>query len=147
MDSVMAVRTEGIPLVSLDVQSYEGCGWAADGMRLCWDRTFAYPDDEVIVQPSTPGVPQLERLVSGYEFFCGLDADKQAWCWGTNDQGQLGNGSTADSPDPVPVMGGHHFTLLSTSAGSGHRVCGIAEDDQLFCWGAGFGSVPEAVLH
>ena len=117
-------------------------------MQLCWDFGEAYPDDHKIEQPSTSGVPRLHGLVRGYDFFCGLDPDGRAWCWGGNSQGQLGNGTTQDSSDPVQVVGGKHFTLLSAPIGDGRqRVCGITEGNELFCWGAGFGSVPAAVLY
>jgi len=148
-DGVKPIDTEGIPLVALDVQQYDACGWTAEEVQLCWDYFgYAYPDDRSIEQPPTGGVPRLHGLVSGAGFACGLDADGQAWCWGANDQGQLGNGGTVDSRDPVRVAGGRHFTRLSTARDDGgRRVCGIADGDELFCWGLGFASVPTAVLY
>jgi hypothetical protein len=135
--------------VELDVQQYDACGKTAEAVQLCWDEFgFAYPDNRSIQQPPTTGVPPLHGLVSGGDFFCGLDADGLVWCWGANDQGQLGNASTLDSPDAAEVAGGRHFTRISAPIGGyGRRVCGIAEGDELFCWGAGFGSVPAAVLY
>ena len=146
-DGVRPVDTGGSPLVRLDVQQYDGCGWTAAGTGLCWTEAYTYPADLSIVPPSTPGVPQLQKFVRGGDFFCGVDGPAQAWCWGGNSHGQLGNGTTLDSADPVPVTGGRQFTLLSASVDEGYRVCGIAERNELFCWGRGFGSVPTAVLY
>ena len=149
-NGVKQVNTEGVPLVALDVQQYDACGWTADQVQLCWDYSlsYAYPEDRGFEQPPTGDAPPLDGLVSGGDFFCGLDADGLAWCWGTNEQGQLGNGGTVNSPDPVPVAGGLHFTRLSAGRDDGaRRVCGIADDSELFCWGAGFGAVPTAVLY
>lgn len=149
MDDVRPIDAVGAPLVKLDVQTYEGCGWTEEGQGLCWDRWgYLSRDLQPIVQPALTGVPPLHALVSGGSFFCGLDAGGLAWCWGDNDQGQLGNGTTGDSPVPIRVAGERRFTLLSApTADFGHRACGIAEDHELFCWGAGFGSVPTPVLY
>ena len=149
-NGVKQVNTEGIPLVALDVQQYDACGWTADEVQLCWDYSlaYAYPEDRGFEQPPTGDAPPLDGLVSGGDFLCGLDADGLAWCWGTNEQGQLGNGGTLNSADPVRVAGGLHFTRLSAGRDDGaRRVCGITDESELFCWGVGFGSVPTAVLY
>jgi serine/threonine-protein kinase len=62
-----------------------------------------------------------------------LRADGLAFCWGNNDYGQLGDGTTQSSATPVPVQGGHHFVSLSVAP---HEVCGIS-DGQALCWGSG----------
>ncbi len=36
---------------------------------------------------------------------CGINIGGTAVCWGWNTDGQLGNGSTTDSPVPTPVLG------------------------------------------
>lgn len=149
-NGVKQVDTEGIPLVALDVQQYDACGWTVDGVQLCWDYFFdyAYPEDRSFDQPTTGDAPPLDGLVSGGDFFCGLDADGLAWCWGANERGQLGNGGTLNSADPVRVAGGLRFSRLSAGRDDGaRRVCGIADDSELFCWGSGFESVPTAVLY
>jgi Regulator of chromosome condensation (RCC1) repeat len=145
---VKSIDTGGSPLVKLDVQAYDACGWT-QGSELCWDESGqAFSADRSIAQPSSPGVPPLHGIVSGGDSFCGLDAGGLAWCWGSNEEGQLGNGTTLNSSNPVQVTGAYHFTLLSAPIdGAVRRVCGIAELNELFCWGAGFGSVPAAVLY
>ena len=37
---------------------------------------------------------------------CGVTTSRVAYCWGNNDTGELGDGTTATSPTPVSVAGG-----------------------------------------
>ena len=144
------ITTGSEPFLRIAVQASRNddtCGWPASGVPFCWiglgDPSFAY----VPLEPTLPDTPTLSAVANGGTFFCGLDADHHAWCWGNNTWGQLGDGSTDDSDAAVEVVGGHAFTLLAASQDeNSHRVCGIAEHSELFCWGEGFGAVPAAVL-
>ncbi len=66
-------------------------------------------------------------------------ADGQAYCWGSNGSGQLGNNSTADyrvySSVPVAVASGvlAGKTVTAITAGAAHS-CAVA-DGQVYCWG------------
>jgi alpha-tubulin suppressor-like RCC1 family protein len=71
-------------------------------------------------------------LASGNDHVCGLDAAGVAMCWGANDGGQLGDGSTTDRPSPVPVRTELQFASLT--AGDVH-TCGIAGGGVPLCWG------------
>lgn len=65
---------------------------------------------------------------------CGLDLGGAAWCWGGNQNGQLGTGSMGGGETdsvPVPVSGGLTFTRLSAEGG---YACGISMG-ALYCWG------------
>lgn len=70
---------------------------------------------------------------AGESFTCALDKSGQAFCWGRNHYGQLGNGTYADSPVPVAVAGEHVF--VSIALGTGH-ACGLTGSGTAFCWGA-----------
>ena len=48
-------------------------------------------------------IPGLESGVSALSGTCAIKAGG-VWCWGSNSNGQLGNGSAADSPLPVAVQ-------------------------------------------
>ncbi len=48
---------------------------------------------------------QLMDLSAGYSHTCGITPDGNAFCWGRNLEGQVGNGSTAYSVKaPVQVV-------------------------------------------
>jgi len=43
------------------------------------------------------------QLSGGAQHSCGLTATHQAFCWGLNNHGQLGDGTTSASVNPVHV--------------------------------------------
>lgn len=53
-------------------------------------------------------------------------------CWGDNDSGQLGDGTTADRAEPVPVVG--IDDAVQVVGGSGH-TCALLGDGSVRCWG------------
>ena len=55
-----------------------------------------------------------------------------AWCWGFNHDGQLGDGSNTDSNVPVPVAGNYSWTQVSVGY---NHACGIQADQSAWCWG------------
>lgn len=92
-------------------------------------------DDDLAVVDTQP--TSYGRVTVGGSFACALSADNQAYCWGYNYWGQLGNGSNytgevATKIDTSGVLKGK--TIKSISAGLGH-TCVIASDDQVYCWG------------
>src|SRR5438105_2653057 len=74
----------------------------------------------------------LQTVSAGATHTCALARDGSAYCWGDNEDGQLGDGSTNDSPVPARVSGGHVFTALTTG---GLHTCGLV-DGVAYCWGA-----------
>jgi alpha-tubulin suppressor-like RCC1 family protein len=56
----------------------------------------------------------------------------KAQCWGSNTNGQLGNGTATDSPSPVNVSGIR--TAMTLGAGHDHS-CSLLVDGTVQCWG------------
>lgn len=88
--------------------------------------------------------PTFRQIWTGMFHSCGIGPSQQAYCWGNNFYGQVGNGSFAllDSENPtrpVSVAGGNRFAQLS--AGDLH-TCGLLllgtgpfSDGPALCWG------------
>jgi alpha-tubulin suppressor-like RCC1 family protein len=79
----------------------------------------------------------LTQVTSGAYYTCALDSTGAAYCWGSNANGQLGNGSTTDSAVPVAVDTGGALagkTLTQVSAGIWH-MCGLDAAGAPYCWG------------
>ena len=62
---------------------------------------------------------------------CGVAVGGIGYCWGYNEDGRLGDGSTVDRATPVPISGGLTFATLAIS---GHS-CGITATASTYCWG------------
>ncbi len=76
------------------------------------------------------------ELSAGYDHTCAIRTDSGllgAWCWGRNDNGQLGVGDTVDRNTPAKVMSNEPWLRIAT--GRGH-TCAVNQTNELFCWGA-----------
>jgi alpha-tubulin suppressor-like RCC1 family protein len=95
-----------------------------------------------------PEVFHAERVYAGEALTCALAADSTAWCWGANEHGQLGDGTTQNRPLPTLLSSALHFASLSLGA---RHSCGLTDGGAAYCWGSNdsgqFGTgTPEAVL-
>jgi alpha-tubulin suppressor-like RCC1 family protein len=83
---------------------------------------------------TTTLVPEVRevRVSSGSGHNCAIVPVGEVRCWGRNDFGQLGNGSTTDSLVTVAVSGLSGVTQIS--AGSQH-TCAVLESGEARCWG------------
>lgn len=62
---------------------------------------------------------------------CQTRTDETAWCWGRNDYGQVGDGTTARRFTPTQVLG----TDWQQVTTGGATTCGIKGTGRLSCWG------------
>ena len=81
---------------------------------------------------------QVSRLTSvvaiagGFAHSLAVKSDGTAWAWGYNADGELGNGSTADSAVPVEVRG---LTGVVAIAGVGRQSIALKSDGTVWTWG------------
>ena len=118
------------------------CGFTDTGDAYCWgENTFGALGNESTEDSSVPasvsGLYDFVQLVAGgfIGHTCGITAEDTgfAYCWGENETGQVGDGSTFDRLRPSAVAGGLTFTRLD--AGFRH-TCGSTSSG-LYCWGSG----------
>ena len=83
--------------------------------------------------PVEVGAGDWLRIVTGQTHTCGITTDGAISCWGSNQFGQLGNGSTDASSIPVPVDDGGSY--VDVVLGESH-ACGLRDDGSVWCWGS-----------
>ena len=74
------------------------------------------------------------QIQAGREFTCAVDGEGIAWCWGRNNAGQLGDGTSNNQGAPARVRGERTFSSIGI-AGTGVHACGVSDTGTAFCWG------------
>ena len=92
---------------------------------------------EIKVQVTQEDKIAMPQVSQGLYFTATLKSDGTVWTAGKNDLGQLGNGTTIDSIDPVQVKISDNTYLTNVvkiSAGNAH-VLALTEDGIVYAWG------------
>ncbi len=71
-------------------------------------------------------------IAAGYYNTCTVLANGTVQCWGDNQYGQLGNGTTTKSASPVMVSGISTATAIATDY---YSSCAVLANGQVKCWG------------
>ncbi|MEO7117859.1 MAG: hypothetical protein ABIZ34_02680, partial [Candidatus Limnocylindrales bacterium] len=82
----------------------------------------------------------VTAITAGLYHTCALRTDATVWCWGYNEHGELGDGTTGDANFarllPVHVRRGSGIltNVMAISAGPYH-TCAVRTDLTVWCWG------------
>ena len=153
----VAVSTSGVlagkKIKQISVGFENVCAIDSDGKAYCWGNgafgalgNGSTVRSNVPVAVATSGVlagKKIKQVTASYFHTCAIASDKEAYCWGDNTDGQLGDGSTAQSNVPVAVLPPQGMTpplggqFKQISAEGGNRTCAIAYGDDAYCWGEG----------
>lgn len=119
------------------------CAVDVSGGVLCWGGDSVGQLGDAGAAAGTPllptpvaGVTNIEALAASWQHVCALTTGGQLSCWGANDQGQLGDGTTTSprgptAPDPASLPP----TIRVTSVVTGRdHTCALSSDG-VMCWG------------
>ena len=88
----------------------------------------------VIVDDSNfPTNSSFISISMGLYHTCGIIDNNDLYCWGYNDQGQLGIGTTEQTNYPIPQF--VDSNVIGVSTGNNH-ACALYESQTIKCWGA-----------
>lgn len=128
----------GLHFTSISAGNGHTCAVTDGGEAHCWGRnlygqlgTGNTIDAGAPTKVDTP--VRFQSVSVGTVHSCGRTrTGGQAWCWGRNPYGQLGDGSQAQQHSPVRVNGGGTFSSLNAT---GAHTCAATTDGETWCWG------------
>jgi alpha-tubulin suppressor-like RCC1 family protein len=138
----------GVPLSSLNnavaiaAGGNQTCALLADGSATCWGNNLngelgsgVFPDSSAPVAVTGGGGSFTARdIAAGRNHTCAVRANSTVSCWGSNDSGQIGDGTiggTRLSPVAVPNLN----NVVAIAAGEAH-TCALLANGTAKCWGA-----------
>lgn len=132
--------------------NYFGCARFFDGTVWCWGRNdvnqLGYSTTDVCIEQvgsgmtrsiachtfpfQVTGIEGSIALASGLTHSCVINGDRSVSCWGGNEGGQLGDGTTLPGLHPGAVAGVANAAQLSL----GQRHSCVVANGSVSCWGA-----------
>jgi alpha-tubulin suppressor-like RCC1 family protein len=82
--------------------------------------------------------PVVSQIVAGADHSCAIVRDGKALCWGRNQYGQLGDGTTANRLAPAAVVqapGGPPLAGVQALALGASHSCARLSEGEVRCWG------------
>jgi alpha-tubulin suppressor-like RCC1 family protein len=139
------MKVDGIPsghASSLTAGAYHTC--AFNGVWIyCWgNNQYGQLGDGTTINRTTPTAVAepmffVEAVVAGGGHTCAVESRAQTQmgvrCWGLNDQGQLGDGTTDNRQAPVSVPG---LSMVADASLGAFHTCAVTFDDGAWCWGS-----------
>lgn len=153
--------TDGLPYEAIDIVSGDAftCAVLKSGNMKCWGwntggQLGLNDTQERGDQPGQMGnnLPFLDfgpgltvrKATGGWSYTCVILNDDSTRCWGLNNEGQLGIGSTINQADslarplsniPFVDFGAGLSAQLLSRTGGGASLCAILNNDRIKCWG------------
>lgn len=132
------VQGLGAEITAISVGAYHSCAITKTGGLKCWgDNSAGQLGTGDKISSSTPVAVQglgmgVTSVSAGFYHTCAVLTDGTARCWGSNQQGMLGNGSTVDSLVPSAIA--NLSSVKSVSSGAYHS-CAVTQLGAVYCWG------------
>ena len=122
------------------------CAVLTDQTPLCWGRDDAGQVGQgaagppVLTPQPVAGLTDLIDVAAGGDSTCVIEESGAAKCWGSNSDGQIGDGTAGVTPVATPTAVdtsaiGAGTDLMQIEVG-GRHACAVTEDLGVWCWGA-----------
>jgi hypothetical protein len=141
-------------LAQIAVGLAHSCTVKTDGAALCWGSNdqgqlgnFSSDDAASAITVSALAHTRIssadQSIAAGNHHTCAVTTGSNVLCWGANDSGQLGNGTTSATPVSAVALSG--VTALNAAGDSTCARLGSGAAASFYCWGASLGSTPQYV--
>jgi alpha-tubulin suppressor-like RCC1 family protein len=141
--AIMWWNPSGRTVVAITAGDYHTCAIFDDGPVRCWGwNDYGQLGDGTTTSRNTPTALSswpsgrtAVAITAGSYHTCAILDDGSVRCWGSNSDGQLGDGTTTDRNTPTTLSGWPSGrTAVAISAGYYH-TCAILDDGSVRCWG------------
>jgi alpha-tubulin suppressor-like RCC1 family protein len=136
----VAVSGLGSGVRAIAAGTFFSCAVADDDGARCWgdNEHSQLGDGTTIDERATPVAVSglstgVEAIAAGDEHACALLDGGGVKCWGSNGEGELGDGTTRNRRTPVAVSG-LSAGVQAISAGDSH-TCALLDSGGVQCWG------------
>jgi alpha-tubulin suppressor-like RCC1 family protein len=142
-NSLVPVQVSGLTsgVAAVVAGDYHTCALTTAGAVQCWGwnsygQGGANPPYFLLTPQPVAGLSSgVIAIAAGSEHTCALTAAGAVKCWGRNQDGQLGNGTTTDTDASAPVqVTGLTSGVVAIGAGYGH-TCAATSAGAVMCWG------------
>lgn len=141
-------------VTSIAAGGYHTCARRTDGTALCWgsgssgqlgdgDSGMGHLRTKATrVRRGSGDLKGVVAVGSGSYHTCARRSDGSAWCWGSADKGQLGDGTTGHPMTQLRTKAvrvrrsGGPFTSVRALSGGVAFTCARRADRSLWCWGS-----------
>jgi alpha-tubulin suppressor-like RCC1 family protein len=132
---------EGVQAIALGY--YHSCALSTGGAVSCWgyngvgalgDGSTGDADHNRLTPVPVLGLGSgVAQIAAGYEHTCAATTAGAMLCWGWNVTGQLGDGTTTQRLEPVPVVG--LSSGVQAMAAGVYHTCALVTANAVYCWG------------
>lgn len=141
----------GVSFTRISAGQLYTCALTSDGLAYCWglDNFDKLGNGATLTDPQTrphpvemPDGVRFSSISAGSYHTCALTPGGQAYCWGSDLQGELGDGGpmafSQAVPTPVQMPAGTSFTSVVVG---GSHTCALAAGGHAYCWGSDGGGM------
>jgi alpha-tubulin suppressor-like RCC1 family protein len=134
------VEVTGLPpAAEIAAGGDHACAITEAGKVWCWgDNEHGQLGDGTTTERHSPvevtGLAEATQITSGADYTCVMltAAGEPFWCWGDNQHGQLGDGTTTERHAPAEI---HFLAASSVLAAGGAHTCALLHSGLVECWG------------
>ncbi len=129
-------------LPSVSVGESHACGLASDGYAYCWGANDygqlgnsshgGYPEGDQYTPRRVTVNRRFVQISAGATHNCAVTADRETYCWGSNEHGQAGNPHYERIQVPLMIASDLEFHIVSARYS---HTCGLTSDGKAYCWG------------
>ena len=128
--------------IAIGLGGEHSCAVLDNGSVYCWGyNSFGQIGDGTTSTRATPTFTHLTYpriavgVAGGGDHSCAMLDNGSVECWGSNSNGQIGDGTTTDRHIPTHIPGVNGVRVVTLSLGMAHS-CAIVGNPITYCWGS-----------